>query len=134
MELLPFTPDDLEDLDQSNRDALCDLMLAWARYDSLVTQLMILAFHLTLDGGPILLGNMETRVKLDRLKKLYDHFGMTAASESIGNLRQWHRKYVDVRNTIAHSACAGQRKSDPDYIIFSLQRNAGTGSAPPRQP
>lgn len=120
MDPIPFTIDDLTDnIDQATKDAICELILAWARYDSLVTQLVVLAFGLSLDTGPVLLGNMETRTKLDRLKKLYDHFGMEKAAESIGNLRQWHRRYVDIRNTIAHSGCGGQRKSDPDTIIFA---------------
>jgi hypothetical protein len=110
------------DIDQQARDIICDVILSWARLDSLVSQLTLLAFGLALDGGTILLGSMDTKTKLDRLKKLYDHFGMEEAAQSIANLRQSHKDFVDVRNTIAHHTCAGCWKSDPNMIVFAPVR------------
>lgn len=115
-----FTLDDLEpDISPSGRDIICDVVLSWARLDSLVSQLVLTAFGLAVDGGTILLGQMDTRTKLDRLKRLYDHHGMTDAAQSISNLRAWHKKHVDVRNTIAHHTCAGSWRSDPSMIVFA---------------
>ena len=58
------------DIHQEARDVICDVILSWARLDSLVSQLALLSFGLALDGGTILLGAMDTKAKLDRLKKL----------------------------------------------------------------
>jgi hypothetical protein len=118
-----FTLDDLEpDISAIARDIICDVVLSWARLDSLVSQLVLTAFGLAIDGGTILLGQMDTRTKLDRLKRLYDHHGMTDAAQSISNLRSWHKRHVDVRNAIAHHTCAGSWKSDPSMIVFAPVR------------
>lgn len=118
-----FTLDDLEnDISPFARDIICDVVLSWARLDSLVSQLVLLAFGLAIDGGTIILGQMDTRTKLDRLKRLYDHHGMTDEAQSIANLRAWHKKHVDVRNTISHHTCAGSWRSDPSMIVFAPVR------------
>jgi hypothetical protein len=118
-----FTLHDLRnDIDPKVRDIICDVILSWARLDSLISQLVLLAFGLALDGGTILLGTMDSRNKLDKLKNLYDHHGMSEAADSIGNLQQWVKAFVDVRNTIAHHTCAGSWKSDPDMLVFAPVR------------
>jgi hypothetical protein len=118
-----FTLEDLEyDISPTAREVICDVILSWARLDSLVSQLTLLAFGLAIDGGTILLGSMDTKTKLDRLKKLYDHHGMFDAAQSIANLRAWHKEFVDIRNTIAHHTCAGSWKSDPSIIVFAPVR------------
>lgn len=115
-----FTLDDLEpDISPIARDIICDVVLSWARLDSLVSQLVLLAFGLPIDGGTIILGQMDTRSKLDRLKSLYDHHGMNDAAKSIANLKAWHLRFVDVRNAISHHTCAGSWKSDPSMIVFA---------------
>lgn len=88
----------------------------------MVTQIMMLAFGLSLDNGPILIGNMDTKQKLDRLKALYEHFSMKRATLYAGNLKAAHSHYVDVRNTVAHSMLAGRRISAPNVLVFSSLR------------
>ena len=118
-----FTLEDLQhDISPVARDIICDVVLSWARLDSLISQLVLLAFGLPIDGGTILLGQMDTRSKLDRLKRLYDHHGMQEAAESIANLRSWHKRFVDVRNSISHHTCAGSWKSNPSMIVFAPVR------------
>lgn len=118
-----FTLDDLEpNISQFARDVICDLILSWAKFDSLVSQLTLVAFGLSLDGGTIMLGAMDTRSKLDKLKKLYDHHQMEEAAQSIANLRQSHKEYVDIRNSVAHHTCAGSWKSRPEMIVFAPVR------------
>lgn len=113
---------DLENLDPNisheARDAICDLILAWASYDSLVSQWIIVSFALPMDAGAILVGNMDTRTKLDRLEYLYRHQGMSGA-DAIQSLRKDHLSHVSVRNNICHSHCAGSFKSDPKRIVFA---------------
>jgi len=109
-------------LDDNSRKAILELVLSWGRYDGLISQWVLHAYGLSLDSGSILLGNMDTRSKLDRLKNLYQHHGMKAAVTKIENLQRDHRSYVDIRNLIAHSGCAGQVKSHPWLIAFAPVR------------
>ena len=118
-----FTLENLEpDISDFARQVVCDVILSWARFDSLVSQLALLAFGLSVDGGTILLGAMNTQTKLERLKKLYAHHGMTDAAQHIGNLEAWRNKFADIRNSIAHHTCAGSWKTDPDVIVFAPVR------------
>jgi hypothetical protein len=104
------------------RKAMVDLVLAWASYDSLVSQWIIVTFALPLDAGSILVGNMDTRTKLERLESLYRHRGVSGAT-SIKDLRKEHLKHVDVRNRVCHAHCAGRFKSDPEWIVFAPVKN-----------
>lgn len=98
---------------------MCDLVLAWARLDTLASQWVTAAFGMCTDSGPILLGNMDTKTKLDRLKALCVHHSMTKAAKAISNLQKTYAHYVPLRNAVAHSILSGQRKSDPDVLVFS---------------
>jgi hypothetical protein len=123
LDLPPFTIDDLHpDIDQETRYAISDLTIGWARFDSFVSQMVILAFGLSLDNGPILLGNMDTRQKLERLKNLYDHYGMPRAASYAANLKAAHAYWVDVRNTVIHSTLGGTRISAPGVLVFAPVR------------
>lgn len=115
------TVDDIQPLvSEKAKLAIADLVLAWARLDTMVTQWVILAFGMCTDSGPILLGNMDTRTKLERLRTLCAHHGQTAAEQSITNLHKRHGQFVTIRNHVAHSMLAGQRISDPDALVFSI--------------
>ncbi|MEA3014376.1 MAG: hypothetical protein QOD42_2921 [Sphingomonadales bacterium] len=100
------------------RKAISELVLAWATYDSLVSQWVIVTFSLPLDAGAILVGNMNTETKLERLETLYRHHGVSGAA-SIKILRKEHLVHVTIRNRVCHAHCAGRFKSDPDRIVFA---------------
>lgn len=118
-----FSKDDLTfTLDDKARAVMLGVILEWARYDSLVSQWLLYAFGLSPDEGAILLGNMDTRTKLERVKNLYQHHAMDEAVDRIARLQKAHGDLVDVRNAIAHAMCAGHRKSDPEQIIFAPVR------------
>jgi len=109
-----LSPENLTfNLDPETREAMLSLVLAWGRYDGLISQWLLQAFSLSLDSGSILLGNMDTRTKLDRLKGLYQHHGKKAVVANIAKLQKDHLEFVDIRNLIAHSGCAGQVRSHP---------------------
>ena len=107
-----------------SKEAILTLVLAWARYDALVSQWLIVAFDLPLDVGAILLGNMDTRGKIDKLKALYAHHGLTEAVENIGTLYIGHMAIVGIRNTLMHSGCGGLSADDPDALVFAPVKNA----------
>ena len=117
-----FDIDNLEpDLPQNVRLVIADLVLAWARFDALVSQLLIQVFNLPLESGSILIGNMDTRAKFDRMIKLYEHLGSPNA-QTLKELRTLHSRHVDLRNTVTHASCGGVLKSDPDWVVFAPVR------------
>ena len=117
-----FDPDDIiRELSDDVKIQIADLILQWARMDGLVSQWVIRVFGMGLDTGAILLGNMDTRTKLERIKKLSAHHKL-AATERIADLLKLHAGHVDVRNLLAHAVCGGVRKSDPNRLIFAPVR------------
>lgn len=106
-------------MDLETRDLIANLVLAWARFDSLVTQWTYRSFGMGPDEGSIFIGEMPTKSKLDKLKALFVHFGHTASVQKIADLSKLSKGHADVRNTICHKTCGGHSKSDPDRLIFS---------------
>lgn len=118
-----FNLDDLEKvIEQNVRDEMLDVILSWARFDTFVSKWATLAFGTEPDAAVILMGNMDTKNKLDKLKALYEHYGFAEGAESLNRLRKAHGEHVDVRNAIAHSSCAGRMKSDHNRIVFSSMK------------
>ena len=116
-------PDEVDaNLSPEARDVMAQVILTWANFDAALTQFLMMAFGASLDEGSILIGNMDTRTKLDRLKALYKHHGMAEAATSIRDLTAIHAHFVDVRNAIAHSVCCGHYLPKPGYIMFSAGR------------
>ena len=123
MKFKPFAIEDLgREFTIKDKALVADVILSWARLDTFVTQMVLFAFNLSLDNGPVLLGSMTTKTKLDRLIILYQHHNMTDAAQSIANLRTHQGIYVEVRNTIAHTQCVGKLKSNPSVIVFAPVR------------
>lgn len=116
---MSFPTDDVGKVSQEARDVMLDLILAWARLDTACSIWVTLAFGMCTDSGPILLGNMDTKSKLDRLKALAKHHKLATAAKSIDNLKKTVEHYAQIRNAIAHSMLAGERVSKPGVIVFS---------------
>lgn len=121
---------DLENLEkvieQNARDAMLDVILSWARFDAFIAKWVSVAFGTSPDATVILMGNMDTRNKLDKLKALYLHFGLKEGAASVDRLKKEHGSHVDVRNAIAHSSCVGRLKDSPEKIAFtSIRRVKG---------
>ena len=109
-------------LDEEARTVMLDLVLQWARYDGLISQWVLLAYGLSADNGALLLGNMDTKSKLDRLKHLYEHHQMTKAAKRVAELQKGHLALVGIRNLLAHAGCGGLSVSNPNKIYFSPVR------------
>jgi hypothetical protein len=109
-------------IEQTARDAMLDVILSWARFDTFVSKWMSVAFGTSPDATIILMGNMDTRNKIDKLKALYEHFGLASGAANVEGLRKAHSDHVDVRNSIAHLSCVGRLKSEPERIVFSTLR------------
>jgi hypothetical protein len=106
-------------LDEESRELIADLVLSWARFDSLVTQWTFRTFGMGPDAGSIFIGNMDTKSKLDKLKALYTHYGHTSSVQKIAELSKLSKGHADVRNTICHKTCGVHSKANPDRLIFS---------------
>jgi len=116
-----FPIDDLDpNLTQEARDVICDLTLAWASYDTMISYWMILTFGLEMDVGSILLGNMDTKSKLDRMKLLCDHLGFKGSVDSIARLQKSHLEFVEARNALMHRRCIGMTHNDDcERLVFT---------------
>jgi hypothetical protein len=101
---------------------MLDVILAWARFDTFISKWISVAFGTSPDATVILMGNMDTRNKLERLKSLYAHFGFTSEADRIEALKKAHAEHVNVRNTIAHVSCVGQVAGEPDKVVFTAVR------------
>ena len=114
-----FSVDEITNsLDHESRDVICGLVLSWARYDSIISQWTFRSFGMGADEGSILLGNMDTKSKFERLQSLFKHFGNGEAAVSVKRLAAEHQKHVGIRNTVCHVTCAGHVRSEPDRIAF----------------
>jgi hypothetical protein len=105
-------------ISQPARDAMLDVILAWARLDSFMSKWMSVAFGTSPDATVILMGNMSTQAKLTKLKGLYGHFGFQSEAVRIAALEKEHLRHVDVRNAIAHVSCVGQMIGDANKVVF----------------
>lgn len=110
-EMAPLTP--------ASRQNMLDVILSWASYDAMIGQWLAHAYKLPLDDSTLLIGNMDTRTKLDRLKLIYEHHRMARAAESVERLKKKHAELVFIRNHIAHSICKGTLKSDRNAVAFT---------------
>jgi hypothetical protein len=118
--MMEFSLDNLDrTIDAETREAIAELILMWARYDSLMSQWVIFEFGMDTDSGPILLGNMDTRTRLDRLKRLYEHHSLKRSAKVIDLVQKKHQANAEIRNTVAHTLCAGRWKSDPSMLVFA---------------
>lgn len=106
-------------IDKESRNLVADLVLAWARYDSLVTQWTYRSFGMGPDEGSIFIGEMPTKSKLDKLKALFTHYGHATTAKLVADISKQSKLHADVRNSICHRTCGGHSKSDPDRLIFS---------------
>lgn len=120
LKMIEFQISDVSNIiDEEGRFAIADLILAWARFDSLVTQWTFRSFGMGADEGSIFIGNMDTKSKLDKIKALQKHFGHTDSVNKVNELAKAAKAHADIRNSICHKTCGGYSKSDPSRLIFS---------------
>ena len=103
--------------------AVADMVLAWAALDTMISYWVLLLFGMPMDTGSILLGNMDTKTKITRLKQFFQHHGNAKEAALAQRLSKSHEKFVDARNTIAHRRCFGMQKSDPTRLMFSSTKH-----------
>ena len=111
--------DDIEaSLTDEAKRVMLHLILSWARLDAALTHYLLIVTGVSYDNGSILIGRMDTRAKIEKLKSIYQHHAMEDAASSISNLAILHKRYVNSRNAIAHYHCVGTERADPKTVVF----------------
>jgi hypothetical protein len=120
----PFNFDDLDStITDEDKFVMVETILAWADLDTGISRLILLMFGLEDDAGSILIGNMDLKTKVERLKLLNDHHGYTGGAASLGQLITSMRHYSASRNTLAHRKHIGRMKSQPTRLVFLSSRH-----------
>lgn len=102
---------------------MAETILAWADLDTGISRLILLVFRVEDDAGSILIGNMDLKTKVEKIKALYDHHGQKSSSASLGKLITAMREYSSCRNSVAHRKCIGKSKSAPTRLLFLSARH-----------
>jgi hypothetical protein len=120
-------PFDINDLDRTVSDAdrliMIETILAWADLDTGISRLILLVFGVEDDAGSILIGNMDLKTKVERIKMLYDHRGESADAASLAKLITTMKHFSVCRNSVAHRKLIGRLFSDPTRMVFLSARH-----------
>ena len=115
-----FNPADINPvIPDSVKIKLADLILAWARYDALMSHLLFQMMNVPYDIGDILFKRMGITDKQSKIVDMAAHFG----DPEIKSLQSKIKKLIDVwyplRNVVCHSQCIGMSNSDfPGCLAF----------------
>jgi hypothetical protein len=120
----PFDPDDLERVvTDADRLIMAETILAWADLDTGISRLIVLVFGLEDDAGSILIGNMDLKTKVEKIKMLNDHHGRLKSAASLGRLITAMRTFSESRKVVAHRKCIGRLISAPTRLVFLSARH-----------
>ncbi|MBR0551733.1 hypothetical protein [Stakelama marina] len=124
-----FVIADLDKLVLSDRarDAMLDLVLAWAHLDGALSMWVGARFGIAAHKNAILLGRSDGKSKLLKLQNLYRLDGEMEVVREIKKIRRAYEQQVGPRNTVAHASCRGSLKSDPEMIVFATYEATAVG-------
>ena len=114
------------ELDQRHRDAMLDLVLAWASLDVALGMLLSGVRGLPLHEGAEQIGVMGATAKLNEVYKAVR--AVPGAAEAARKLKK-HKKNYEIhaapRNSVAHACCVGVSSTDADYVVFTAFKKFG---------
>jgi hypothetical protein len=114
-----FAVDDLDrSLSDHDRLTMAETILAWADFDTGVSRLILLVFGLQDDAGSILIGNMDLKTKVEKIKILNAHRGLKEEAAKFARLATAIKNLSECRNTVAHRKCVGKMTSEPTRLVF----------------
>lgn len=114
-----FDPNDLEEnIPDAHKIAMADLILAWARLDTMLTRLVCYSFQMNDDVGSIFIGKMDIKTKIERMKDIGAHMGIPNFAQNMETMSDNYRDHSQVRNAIAHNLLSGISKKDRNRLIF----------------
>jgi hypothetical protein len=97
---------------------IADLVLAWAAFDSSLLELIVTAFEMPHDRGRIILGNMDMRTRLQRLKSLFTHLKREELAGVPATAAKDTEFFVHPRNVVCHTNYFGTLESDENQFVF----------------
>jgi hypothetical protein len=100
------------------REVLLDVILAWADLDMTTAFFVSLILGMTPDEGADKFGRKFIEEKLKKASKALNEQGKQKVASEICAIAQVYPKKAFLRKRIAHTRCAGVRRSDPNRIIF----------------
>jgi hypothetical protein len=113
---------DLADLDRALSDqdrlVMAETIFAWADLDTGISRLILLIFGIQDDAGSILIGNMDLKTKVEKIKMLHEHHGHADSAQRFAKLITAMKDYSDCRNIVAHRKCVGRLISEPSRLAF----------------
>ena len=110
------------DLDQNLpnavREVLLNVILAWANLDMATAFFVASVSGLDPDEGAEIFGRKEIADKLKRAAKVLEARDVHVAAKKIREIAEAYPEKALFRRRIAHSKCAGVRKSLPSRVVF----------------
>lgn len=103
-------------------NAINILVRTWPYFDHVLTEWLILLAEMQQDIGRILIGQMETKTKLDKLKAISKHLGHDADVKTIARISKSHVHFSKIRNAVAHCPILGMNPDHPMEILFVESR------------
>jgi hypothetical protein len=86
---------------------ITDLVLAWAEFDASLLYLVIVAYNIRDDVARILLGNMDFRTRVERVKTLADRCGAEDLKKAMATINKEMPHFLQARNTVCHNHYVG---------------------------
>ena len=97
---------------------MAETILAWADLDTGISRLILLIFGIQDDAGSILIGNMDLKTKVEKIKLLHEHHGRSDGAAGFARLAASMKDFSDCRNIVAHRKCVGRLHSQPSKLAF----------------
>ena len=113
---------EIPDLSPIAENAINVLIKTWPHFDHILTEWLILISEMPQDIGRILIGRMETKTKLDRLKDISKHLGRDADVKTIAQISRSHEHFSKIRNAVAHCPIIGMNPDHPLEVLFVESR------------
>jgi hypothetical protein len=111
---------------QDAQEAILLLVRMWPLYEIALTDWLIAIAGMDSEIGVLMVGRMDTRGKIDKLKEIYAHLGDKDQVQWLKNLQKSAERYTYFRNTVVHTLYVGHRpdpeKPDEYQLIFSTHR------------
>lgn len=111
-------PDDLVEPSAEASKSILLLMRSWPFYELALTEWLSVETGMQPDIARIMIGNMDTRNKLDKLVELHKHRNLTKQSQTVELIKKGDRNHSKTRNTVVHCPLMGAHKSNPETLSF----------------
>lgn len=114
-------PDLSSELSAEAEEQIRSLMRCWPLLELGATDWLIFEAGMDHAIGRIILGNMELKTKLERLKAIHAHRKKKKDLADVTAIIKDHRKHSEVRNVVAHCPVLGMG-ADGDSVLFVRNR------------